>query len=332
MVEELFRKFKQSTVLVIGDVMIDAYLTGSVSRISPEAPVPIVDIQNRFYRLGGAANVAVNLHSLGAKPILCSVVGNDDKGLLFSELLKEKDLSDRFILHSNHRKTTIKYRIVGNKLQMLRIDEENLNPLLQEENDKLIESIKKLIDNQSIDAIIFEDYDKGVLSENIIHSIIDLANAKQIPVTVDPKKNNFNFYRGCTFFKPNLKELKEGLRYESSEFSQDAVNRLMKSFALDNDIHYLFTTLSERGVVLYDSHHDSFYLEPAYLRKISDVSGAGDTVISVATLCLLAGLSPEKTAQIANLAGGIVCEFSGVVPIPLEDLKREIIKNALLSN
>lgn len=332
MVEELFRKFKNSKILVIGDVMIDAYLCGSVSRISPEAPVPIVDIQNRYYRLGGAANVAVNLHSLGATPILCSVIGNDEKSRLFLELLDEKELSPMSIFRSDHRKTTIKYRIVGNRVQMLRIDEEDIKPISPADADILLKNVKSLLFQHQVDAIIFEDYDKGILTEEIITTIVKWAKANEIPVAVDPKKKNFNFYKGCTLFKPNLKELKEGLHYDEKDFSMESVQRLMKEFAIQNDNHYLFTTLSEKGVTIYDSTRDEFYTQSAYLRQISDVSGAGDTVIAVAMLCLLAGLSPKMTAQIANLAGGIVCEFSGVVPIPADKLKSEITNNALISN
>ena len=332
MVEELFRKFKNSKILVIGDVMIDAYLCGSVNRISPEAPVPIVDIQNRYYRLGGAANVAVNLHSLGATPILCSVIGNDEKSRLFLELLDEKELSPMSIFRSDHRKTTIKYRIVGNRVQMLRIDEEDIKPISPADADILLKNVKSLLFQHQVDAIIFEDYDKGILTEEIISTIVKWAKANEIPVAVDPKKKNFSFYKGCTLFKPNLKELKEGLHYEEKDFSMESVQRLMREFAIQNGNHYLFTTLSEKGVAIYDSARDEFYTQSAYLRQISDVSGAGDTVIAVAMLCLLAGLSAKMTAQIANLAGGIVCEFSGVVPIPADKLKSEITNNALISN
>ncbi len=331
MLEYLCGKFRNSTILVVGDVMIDAYLTGSVSRISPEAPVPIVDIKKRYYRLGGAANVALNLHALGANPLLCSIIGNDEKGELFFDLMKEKELSVAAMNSSETRKTGIKYRVIGNKLQMLRIDEEDLYPLSEKDAETLLKSVKNALDNHSVDAIIFEDYDKGVLSETVIRTIMSWAQANGIPVTVDPKKNNFNFYQGSTLFKPNLKELKEGLHYDEKEFSMDSIHQIMKEFADKNEIQYLFTTLSEKGVAIYDRIHDNFYTQAAYLRKISDVSGAGDTVIAVATLCLIAGLNPQTTAQIANLSGGIVCEFSGVVPIPIEEFKEEIIEKKLLS-
>lgn len=328
--QQLFKAFSKKKVLVLGDVMIDAYLEGRVNRISPEAPVPIVDICNRYYRLGGAANVALNLRSLTATPILCSVIGNDEKGDLFSRLMAEKQLDTSSLIPSENRKTTIKYRVVGNRLQMLRIDEEDRHPLNETEETAYLSAIKKIIENQKIDAIIFEDYDKGVLTEEVIRMVVGWAKERGVIVTVDPKKMNFNHYQGVTLFKPNLKELWEGVNAATDDISEDGIHRVMESFASDNAIDLVFTTLSEKGVALYDRRNNDFYTQPAYLRKISDVSGAGDTVISVATLCLSVGLTAIQTAQIANLAGGIVCEHSGVVPVPIQQMEVEIEKYRLL--
>ena len=328
--QELFRAFSGKKVLVLGDVMIDAYLQGKVNRISPEAPVPIVDIEERFYRLGGAANVALNVQSLSATPILCSVVGNDEKGRLFRTLMTDKQLDAAALVPSASRRTTIKYRVIGNRLQMLRIDEEDRHPLDEQETAAYLSKIKEIIDSQKIDAVIFEDYDKGVLAPEVIRSVVGWAREREIIVTVDPKKRNFGCYQGVTLFKPNLKELREGMEVSTGEVSEDEIRRMMESFASANSIDLVFTTLSERGVALYDRRADRFYTQPAYLRKISDVSGAGDTVISVATLCLAAGLDTLRTAQIANLSGGIVCEHSGVVPIPPEQMMQEIEKYHLL--
>ena len=329
--QQLFKVFSRKKILVLGDVMIDAYLQGQVNRISPEAPVPIVDICERHYRLGGAANVALNLQSLSAMPILCSVIGKDEKSGLFNRLMIEKQLDTSALIMSENRKTTIKYRVIGNRLQMLRIDEEDRHPLNEKEEADYLERIKEIIDNQEIDAIIFEDYDKGCLTTNVIRTVVGWAKARNLIVTVDPKKRNFHHYQGVTLFKPNLKELWEGMEISPKEFSEEEVQKLMKAFASENSIELIFTTLSERGVALYDLSHDQFYMQPAYLRKISDVSGAGDTVISVATLCLAAGLSEVQTAQISNLSGGIVCEHSGVVPVPIQQMEKEIEKYQLLS-
>ena len=329
--QQLFKVFSGKKILVLGDVMIDAYLQGQVNRISPEAPVPIVDIRERHYRLGGAANVALNLQSLSAMPILCSVIGKDEKGGLFNRLMVEKQLDTSALITSENRKTTIKYRVIGNRLQMLRIDEEDRHPLSEKEEAGYLEKIKEIIDNQEIDAIVFEDYDKGCLTVNVIRTVVGWAKERNLIVTVDPKKRNFHHYQGITLFKPNLKELREGMDISPRDHSEVELHKVMKAFALENSIELVFTTLSERGVALYDLRHDRFYTQPAYLRKISDVSGAGDTVISVATLCLTAGLSEVQTAQIANLSGGIVCEHSGVVPVPIQQVEKEIEKYQLLS-
>lgn len=330
MIDQLLSKFSNSTVLVIGDVMVDAYLKGSVGRISPEAPVPIVDVEERFYRLGGAANVAINLQSLGATPLMCSVIGDDDKADVFDELMQSHHLDNQFILRSPKRKTTIKYRILANSRQVLRVDEEDTSLLEADVRDNFLKLIEQTIENQKIDAIIFEDYDKGVICRELVSEVVKMAKARNIIVTVDPKKRNFNYYQGVTMFKPNLKELKEGLEDDSKDFSIAKIEERMRKFAQINEMDYLFTTMSEKGVALYDRGCDLFYTYPAFLRQISDVSGAGDTVISVATLCLLAGLPVEKSAQVANLAGGIVCEYSGVTPIPLARLREEIVKNNLI--
>ncbi|MBQ7490363.1 MAG: hypothetical protein IJT51_07605 [Bacteroidales bacterium] len=326
MIDSLFEKFKSLKVLVVGDVMIDAYLTGGVSRISPEAPVPIVEIRKRSYRIGGAANVAMNIRALGAEPILCSVVGRDDKGSLLAGLMKENDLSQEGICLSDKRKTTIKYRIIGNKAQMLRIDDEDTAELSVDEQSELLARIGKIIGEGKVDAVVFEDYDKGVLSKTVIDGIMGMAKKHDIIVTVDPKKRNFNNYSGADLFKPNLKELQEGLDNRSEVLSLDEIERLMREFAETMHVSKMMTTLSERGIAVYDLEKHLFFSQPAFLRRISDVSGAGDTVISVATLCLAAGLPADKMAVISNLAGGIVCEFAGVVPIEAEVLKSHVRK------
>ena len=323
MSDSLFQQFKNKKVLVVGDVMIDAYLSGRVERISPEAPVPIVEIRNRVYRVGGAANVALNVKSLGAEAILCSVIGQDEKAEIFLNLLAENDLPSEGICSSEKRKTTIKYRIIGNKAQMLRIDEEQTEPISPEEEMSLWEKMQNILQAQKIDAIIFEDYDKGVLSAELIKKIVSFASQHNILTAVDPKKRNFHHYAGVDLFKPNLKELSEGLKVDKEELPLASIHRLMSDFAVKNDIGLMLTTLSERGVALYDSKQDAFFSEPASPRQISDVSGAGDTVISVITLCLSAGLAPVASASMANLAGGIVCEYAGVVPITPEMIQKK---------
>lgn len=328
MFDSLIKRFRDFKVLVVGDVMIDCYLSGKVSRISPEAPVPIIDVQKREYRLGGAANVAMNLLSLGATPILCSVVGNDEKGKIYRDLMTAQQLNSQGILSSNERKTTIKYRVVGNKAQMLRIDEEDDHNLSKELTEQFIALIQQIIQTEKINAIIFEDYDKGLLSASVIQQIVSLAKQHNIITTVDPKKRNFKHYKEVTLFKPNLKELREGMHQEG-ELSIEEIRVLMQQLASEQNLPIVMTTLSERGIAIYRKEDDLFYTQPAYAREISDVSGAGDTVVSVATLGLLCQLSLEQIVHLSNLSGGVVCEYAGVVPIDIEMLRNEMAKRDL---
>lgn len=324
-VKALFEKFSQKRILVLGDVMIDAYLRGQVTRVSPEAPVPIINLGKKEERLGGAANVALNLLSLGAEPIICSLIGDDLGGETFSKLLNKRGLSSKGVLKNSKRQTTIKTRVIGNNQHLIRIDEEEILPLNKSQEELLISTVKGFID-EGLDAIIFEDYNKGLLTPKVIESVIKLANDKDLIVTVDPKKDNFLEYRNVTLFKPNLKELKEGLNVEfdfangNTDF-ESAIFDLERN--LNNDIS--FVTLSEHGVFINSKKEDKSYI-PAHIRNVSDVSGAGDTVISVATLCLTAGLNIHEIAEIANLSGGMVCEVSGVVPIDKEQLYQEVLK------
>jgi rfaE bifunctional protein kinase chain/domain len=317
----LFEQFNGVRILVVGDVMIDSYLRGKVNRVSPEAPVPIVSLDKEEDRLGGAANVAVNLVAMGASPIICSVVGSDKQGNDLKFLLDNAGISSQGVVYSHTRKTTVKTRVIGNNQQLLRIDSEQTDAISKDEEELLIRKVKELIGN-GIDGIIFEDYNKGVLTPRVIKAIIELANENNVPTTVDPKKDNFFAYRNVTLFKPNLKELKEGLGVNFSflanknEF-ESAVNELEKQ--LNNSIS--FVTLSEHGVFI--KKDNAKHYAAAHIRTISDVSGAGDTVISVATLCLVAGLSLELIAEVSNIAGGLVCEKSGVVSIDKDELLTE---------
>jgi rfaE bifunctional protein kinase chain/domain len=320
-IQELLATFKTKRILVIGDVMIDAYMLGKVHRVSPEAPVPIVSLEKQEQRLGGAANVALNLLSLGATPILCSVVGNDREGDQLKQLVQQEGMPITGIISSAARVTTVKTRVIGNNQHLLRIDGEDTHPLTADENNDFFTAIEAIIAQEKIDAIIFEDYNKGVLTPTIIAQVIALANEKNIPTTVDPKKDNFLAYKGVTLFKPNLKELKEGVGIECSFQDQaafhEAINVLESS--LQNDI--TFVTLSEHGVFI--KQNDVSFHNPAHMRNIADVSGAGDTVISVATLCLTANCTIQTIASLANLSGGLVCEKSGVVTIQPEQLLAE---------
>ena len=318
---EIVNQFQQKRILVIGDVMIDSYLRGNVNRVSPEAPVPIVSLQKEEDRLGGAANVAINLVAMGASAIICSVIGKDKSGDKMLELLEENSISAEGLIFSSSRQTTVKTRIIGNNQHLLRVDSEQTNDINSLEEDELIAKVHSILESK-IDAIIFEDYNKGVLTERVISEIIELANSKGVLTTVDPKSKNFFAYKNVSLFKPNLKELKEGVgmnfSFSENEQFENAVNKLESK--LDNTIS--FVTLSEHGVFIKDKKEQHYI--PAHIRNIADVSGAGDTVISLATLCLTAGLPIREIAEIANLAGGLVCEKSGVVSIDRDLLIEEV--------
>ncbi len=320
-IRSLFERFNQLKVAVVGDIMIDAYLKGKVNRISPEAPVPVVSLSKHEERLGGAANVALNLVALGARPVMCSCVGNDDNARLLVDLLKKSGISGEGLVFSPDRMTTVKTRVIGNNQHLLRIDSEQTNPISTDEEDRLISNVRSLIED-GIDVLIFEDYNKGTLTKRVITELITLAKQHNIITTVDPKKENFFTYRGVTLFKPNLKELTEGTNVLFSYGSEP--EKLKKAVdiledKLQNDIS--FVTLSEYGVYIKDKNGE--YHFPAHIRNIADVSGAGDTVISVASLCLAAGAPIHYIASLANIAGGLVCEESGVVSIDKKRLLDE---------
>lgn len=313
--------------MIIGDVMVDSYLWGKVDRISPEAPIPIVALKKRENRMGGAANVARNIKSMGARPVLCSVVGTDNMGDAFFKLLEEENIETKGLVRSNQRITTTKFRIFGNNTQMLRVDEEIDQDLSEHDKIGLMSVINRILDEEKIDCIIFQDYNKGVINPFVISEVIQKARLKNIPITVDPKKKNFDFYQGVTLFKPNIKELKEGLKADFESDNRDLLMVAAHQLQEKLQAEYVLVTLSEHGVMIRhsDKGDDRNIFVPAHLRSISDVSGAGDTVISVASLCLAEKRSPYEIAYISNLAGGLVCEEVGVVPIDKEKLLKEVL-------
>lgn len=320
--QSIFQDFKDLKVLVVGDVMLDSYVYGKVERVSPEAPVPVIDVDSKEKRLGGAANVALNIKALGAEPILCSILGEDKNGKQLIKLLEASALSAEGMISSPKRRTTEKLRIIGNNHLLLRMDTEDKFDLDQWENEQLLESAARII--PKMDVVIFQDYNKGVLNASNIEQLISLCNEHGIPSAVDPKKLNFLSYKGVTLFKPNLKELKEGLNIDQSLKIEANLKQAEAELRQLINNKYSLITLSEQGVFISDK--ESSTILPAHVRNISDVSGAGDSVISVAALCLALGLPKEQIANIANLAGGLVCEEVGVVPISKEKLQRETEK------
>jgi len=323
-IKSIFDSFNQFNILIIGDVMIDSYMWGKVNRISPEAPVPIIMSTKQENRLGGAANVALNVQALGANPILCSVIGKDAKSKTFYSLLKKRKLTDEGIFEDDSRKTTVKTRIIADNQQLLRVDEEMDKELTKETETKFINHILTILSDQPINAIIFEDYDKGCITPELIRSIVEFANKKNIPTLVDPKKRNFMEYKNVTLFKPNFKELVEGSKIDIPKGDFDGIFKASQKLHNELKSKYLLITLSELGVFI--SYNGSFKTIPAEIRDIADVSGAGDTLIGTASLCLAAKLDPELIAGISNLAGGLVCEKVGVVPINKDQLLEESLE------
>lgn len=314
--------------MVIGDVMTDSYVFGKVDRMSPEAPVPVVHITHRQERPGGAANVAINLKALGAIPVLCSVTGDDDAGATFKLLLEKEQINTNGILKIAGRKTTVKTRVIGNNHQLLRVDDETIEELSAEGANALIASCTSLIEKEKPGVIIFEDYDKGVLTADVISRITEIAAAAGIPVAVDPKKKNFNTYRGVTLFKPNLHELKTGLGVTIDKINIEELKKAVAILLHERSVSMVMVTLSEAGVFI--ATKNEALLLPAHVRNISDVSGAGDTVISVAALCLALNLPISAIGGLANLAGGLVCETVGVAPIDKLKLIEEADKHNII--
>jgi rfaE bifunctional protein kinase chain/domain len=317
--EKIVESFSKLNALIIGDVMLDSYIWGTVERISPEAPVPIINVRKKDFRLGGAANVALNIHALGATPILCALIGDDEDGKKLLQRLDDRKISKDGIVTSSFRPTTVKTRIIASQQHVVRVDEESDKVVNQEEEKLLLERIEKLM--PACQVVIFEDYDKGVLNPSIIEKTIALAKRKNISTIVDPKKRNFLAYKGVTLFKPNLKELREGLKIEVEASNQAQVEKAVELLKEKLQAEGVMLTLSEHGV--YIDYNNQKVKIAAHAREIADVSGAGDTVVSIAALCLALKLSPPLIASLSNLGGGLVCQHVGVVPIDKEELMNE---------
>jgi len=314
--QEIFRLLKQFEnlrVLILGDVMVDSYVWGKVSRVSPEAPVPVVMHTRTENRLGGAANVALNIKSLGAIPVMCSVIGNDENSRTFKNLIRDAGMPDEGLIVSADRITTNKTRIIAGNQQLLRVDHEVEHYIDGELEIQLWQKIESLINQNDIAAIIFQDYDKGVITPSLIEKTIALGNKKNIPTLVDPKKRNFKFYQHATLFKPNYKELTEGMNLDLRKSDFDKVHQAAQILQKESGFNIVLITLSEQGMLI--SKDGAYHVVPTHAREISDVSGAGDTVIAMASLCLATGTETHQMARLSNLAAGLVCEKLGVVPV-----------------
>jgi len=311
--KKLFSVFPTLKIGVIGDVMLDTYMWGAVERISPEAPVPVVTLHKKDFRIGGAGNVALNIRSLGGQVSLLSVIGNDDEGQQLSDLCRDKGITADYLIYSKERITTNKTRVISRNQQMMRLDAEMTNDISPDEVENLVANVSRYIKERQPDAIIFEDYNKGVLTDAVIRQVIQLCKSNGVLTAVDPKRRNFFSFQGCDIFKPNLKEVKEALNLLVDEVSTDTLKRIHNELSGLLKQNISFITLSEKGV--YYHQGDRAQLISSHIRKVADVSGAGDTVIAVATLVYAATKNVHLMAEIANIAGGLVCEEVGTVAI-----------------
>ncbi len=316
----LFEQFNQINVLIVGDVMIDRYLTGEVHRVSPEAPVPVVQFQRSEDRLGGAANVALNVKALGATPYLCSIIGADEDGNRFLDLLPPQALSTKGILQSPERLTTVKTRVIAGNQHLLRIDREITADISEREHQQFLIAIREILDTKDIHIILFQDYNKGVLTPRLIRDVMMEAIRRDLPTAVDPKYHNFWAYKQVTLFKPNLKEIRAQVP-GPVEASLDSLGKASLYIREKLGNAYTMITLSEKGLFL-DAQGKTALL-PTQRRSVADVSGAGDTVISIVSIGLALKIDMEQVGILANLAGGQVCEYMGVVPVNKEQLLKE---------
>jgi rfaE bifunctional protein kinase chain/domain len=317
----LKKKFKGLKIAVIGDMMLDCYFWGEVKRISPEAPVPVLEVKEELYRFGGAANVALNILKLGGIPIPLGVISNDNDGKIFTSLIKDAKITSRGLIVDKSRSTTAKIRLIAHDQHLVRIDKESKEYISRDIEEKLFGFLKQNING--IDGIILQDYNKGVLSTALIEKIITLANKKKKLITADPKFNNFFKFKNVTVFKPNRKEAGDvlGMKIISKKDITSAGNILLNKLKSK----YLLLTLGEEGIAVYEKGKQEKRM-PTKARKVADVSGAGDTVISTLTMALAAGADIIEASYLANYAAGIVCEEVGIVPIEIDKLFETILK------
>ncbi len=319
--DKLFSSFSSVKIGVIGDIMLDTYLWGHVDRISPEAPVPIVTLDKKEQRIGGAGNVAFNLAALGAKATMLSVVGQDENGILLSSLLKSNSINDEYLINSTQRLTTNKSRIISRNQQMIRLDSEVTDDLTLIDEDALLKQVQRYIEKEKPAVIIFEDYNKGILTQRIIEGVISLCKKNKVLTAVDPKRKNFFAYQGVDIFKPNLKEVKEGLNLLLNEINVEVLNNIHLRLHEKLEHQISLITLSEKGVFYCQENNGSII--PSHFRNIADVSGAGDTVIAVASLIYATTQNIQLMAEVANIAGGLVCEEVGTAAINKQKLLDE---------
>lgn len=324
MFKQLFDTFGNYHIAVVGDVMLDTYWWGTTDRISPEAPVPVVALQQKESRIGGAGNVALNLASLGAQVSMHTVTGTDEDGLLLELMMKDRGIDTEGVWKSPDRMTTNKIRIIARSQHMMRLDREISTDLEPDAAQRFLQKTIALFEANPPHAVVLEDYNKGILTQAVIEGLLAYCQRKHIITAVDPKQRNFFAYRGATLFKPNLKEAREALNVSLGRVNAAALDQLHAQLHARLQHSISFITLSEQGVYYHAAGNSE--LLPAFVRRIADVSGAGDTVIAVATLVYAATQDARLMALVANLAGGLVCEEVGTVAIDANRLLAECMQ------
>jgi rfaE bifunctional protein kinase chain/domain len=319
--QELFQKIATLKVGIIGDVMLDTYMWGSVERISPEAPVPIVSLHKKEFRIGGAGNVALNIQSLNAKAFVLSVTGDDEDASCLNNLFSKNSINTQYSFKCADRVTTNKTRILSRNQQMMRLDAEVTNDLTVAEEHQLINNFNQFIAEQQPDIVILQDYNKGVLTEAVIRSVVSICKKNNILTAVDPKRKNFFEFKYVDLFKPNLKEAKEALNIISSTVDENSMKSIHEELQHLLQHKISFITLSEKGV--FYQQDERAEIIPSHLRNVADVSGAGDTVIATAALVYAASKDVRLMAEVSNIAGGLVCEEVGTAAINKEKLLHE---------
>ena len=322
-IDNLFSRMADMKVAVVGDVMLDTYWWGKVERISPEAPVPVVALKEKEYRIGGAGNVALNLVGLQAKTTLFSIIGDDRDADILIDLLNENHIITGYLVRSSKRITTNKTRVMSRNQQMMRLDSEITTDISDEESKELLQYFEHYVTTEKPDVVIFEDYNKGVLSEKVIDQLLSICEKNAIVTSVDPKKKNFFAYKGVTIFKPNLKEVYEGLNIAAEKIDLAFLQSIHQALSARLAHQISLITLSEKGMFYQEESHAD--LLTSHLRNIADVSGAGDTVIAVASLVYAETKDIQLAAGIANIAGGLVCEEVGTAPINPQKLQAECL-------
>jgi rfaE bifunctional protein kinase chain/domain len=324
-IEEILTSAKDKRICIIGDVMLDKYMLGNVNRISPEAPVQVFDLKKSEPKLGGAANVSLNVKTLGANPFLIGVTGDDSEAVTLRKVMEEVNQDTSGLIEQKNRPTTCKTRVIADSHHLLRIDSESKSDITKDTEDKILDLLKSNIDDISV--LILQDYNKGVLTKNLISRTINFAKNAGKRVLADPKFDNFFEYKDAYIFKPNRKELEDAFGKTAKTESEliSICKDLIKKIKCEN----LVLTLGEEGIKIFEAEDGDIHIESieTRARKVADVSGAGDTVISTIGVCLAGGASLKESVVISNFAAGLVVEEVGIVPIKCEQLKRYITKH-----